>query len=342
MKKNRMMCMWLFMLILLGSCLDGPLDTSGPVPWLCSINADGTGFRKIRIVDSSLVTTGLSDIYMTKDNRIIFYGDKLWISDTDIINPVQITPDSLLTERPYRLTQSSDGTKLFFSANKNIYQLDYPSYHLTKLTNETSSSLRNPILSRAGNILTFMTYTQINHLRDYSNYVSYLNLESMEVKRFPELGQYNSNVVYNTDDGLLYYDGNQGLFSVGLDGTNNTQIKPEGGYASHRYGLTSDQRYLVRARGCLTITDLITGYQTSIETGEDYSGNTLYALNMSNNFVFYTTIFGEIFIYDIDNRVAIPVLQGISGYAVNHIYMLAPTWDGTKVYFYCEMERNGD
>ena len=71
-------------LVLLGSCLNlTEPDPPRAEPWLCSINADGTGFRKIKKVDSSFGTNGFWDIYMTKDDRIIFYGEKLWISDTD-------------------------------------------------------------------------------------------------------------------------------------------------------------------------------------------------------------------------------------------------------------------
>jgi len=82
--------------LLLGSCwLTEPVYPR-PEPWLCSINADGTGFRKIKKVDLNFGTTGFWDIYMTKDNRIIFYGEKLWISETDTIRPVSIT-DNIYT-----------------------------------------------------------------------------------------------------------------------------------------------------------------------------------------------------------------------------------------------------
>ena len=79
--------------LLLGSCWPTEPSYPRPEPWLCSINADGTGFRKIK--KSPFNTPGLVDIYMTKDNRIISYGQRLWISDTDIIRVEQITPSNL-------------------------------------------------------------------------------------------------------------------------------------------------------------------------------------------------------------------------------------------------------
>ncbi|HQF67584.1 MAG TPA: hypothetical protein PLC91_01445, partial [Candidatus Cloacimonadota bacterium] len=108
------------MLFVMNSCITEP-EYPHYEPWLCSINADGTGFRKIK--KSPFNTPGLADIYMTKDNRIIFYGESLWISDSDTIRIEQITPDNLtLTRIPPRLSQSPDGSKLYFAADKNIYQ----------------------------------------------------------------------------------------------------------------------------------------------------------------------------------------------------------------------------
>ncbi|MDI9529525.1 MAG: hypothetical protein QM233_06315, partial [Candidatus Cloacimonadota bacterium] len=105
------------MLFVMNSCITEP-EYPHYEPWLCSINADGTGFRKIKKVDGYFGTTGFWDIYMTKDKRIIFYGEKLWISDTDTIRIEQITPDNLtLTHLPPRLSQSPDGSKLYFAAD---------------------------------------------------------------------------------------------------------------------------------------------------------------------------------------------------------------------------------
>ena len=110
-------------LFTINSCITEPVYPR-PEPWLCSINADGTGFRKI--MKSPFNTPGLVDIFMTKDNRIIFYGEKLWISETDTIRPVSIT-DNIYTlqQQPARLSQSPDGSKLYFaSRDKNIHELD--------------------------------------------------------------------------------------------------------------------------------------------------------------------------------------------------------------------------
>jgi len=141
--------------LLLGSCWPTEPSYPRPEPWLCSINADGTGFRKIK--KSPFNTPGLVDIYMTKDNRIIFYGEKLWISETDTIRPVSIT-DNIYTlqQQPARLSQSPDGSKLYFaSKDKNIHELDLNTMLSRQLTSESVRTLRNPIVSDLGNFITY-------------------------------------------------------------------------------------------------------------------------------------------------------------------------------------------
>ena len=123
------------MLFVMNSCITEP-EYPHYEPWLCSINADGTGFRKIKKVDGYYGTTGFWDIYMTKDNRIIFYGERLWISETDTIRPVCIT-DNIYTlqNNPARLSQSPDGSKLYFaSRDKNIHELNLNTMTSRQLT----------------------------------------------------------------------------------------------------------------------------------------------------------------------------------------------------------------
>ncbi|HQB49731.1 MAG TPA: hypothetical protein PLW33_03550, partial [Candidatus Cloacimonas sp.] len=85
MKRYLYLAVLIGLALILGSCWFTEPIYLLPESWLCSVNADGTGFRKIKKVDLDFGTTGFWDIYMTKDNRIIFYGEKLWISDTDTI-----------------------------------------------------------------------------------------------------------------------------------------------------------------------------------------------------------------------------------------------------------------
>jgi len=173
----------IFMLLLLESCHQEHI--SPPIePWFCSINADGTGFRKIKKGYSG--TTGISDIYVTKDEKIIFYADQLWISDTDVISPVKITPDNIaLTDLPPRISQSSDGSKFYFAAwDKNIYMLTYPDYQLTKLTNETVRYLRNPILSDQDNFLTYSS-NGFGYPIKQTEYLYCMNLQTGESNIIP-------------------------------------------------------------------------------------------------------------------------------------------------------------
>ena len=157
MKRGFYLLSLLGLLLVLNSCWLTEPYYPRPEPWLCSINADGTGFRKIKEVDSNFGTTGFWDIYMTKDNRIIFYGERLWISVADTIRPVSIT-DNIYTlqQQPARLSQSPDGSKLYFaSRDKNIHELDLNTMLSRQLTSESVRTLRNPIVSDFGNYLKY-------------------------------------------------------------------------------------------------------------------------------------------------------------------------------------------
>ncbi|MEF3695444.1 MAG: hypothetical protein V3576_08880, partial [Candidatus Cloacimonadota bacterium] len=120
--------------LLLGSCWPTEPSYPRPEPWLCSINADGTGFRKIKRVDEHFDTTGFWDIYMTKDNRIIFYGSKLWISETDTIRVEQITPDNLVLFDFPQLSFTHDGGTAYFAASRDIYKLKLSTGEVFKIT----------------------------------------------------------------------------------------------------------------------------------------------------------------------------------------------------------------
>ncbi|MDZ4121966.1 MAG: hypothetical protein U1C33_06065, partial [Candidatus Cloacimonadaceae bacterium] len=131
MKRYLYLATLLGLMLLMNSCLTEPLYPR-PEPWLCSINADGTGFRKIK--KSPFHTPGLVDIYMTKDNRIIFYGERLWISDTDTIRVAQITPDNLIMFNFPQLEFTRDGGTAYFAASRDLYRFKLSTNEVFKLT----------------------------------------------------------------------------------------------------------------------------------------------------------------------------------------------------------------
>lgn len=335
MKQMIYLLLLLGMLLIVGSCISPSEPTHhGLGQWLCCINADGTGFRKIKKSDSGLGTTGFKDIYMTKDDRIIFYGVKLWISETETIHPVQITPHDLtLTHLPPRLSQSPDGSKLFFAADKNIYQLSYPDYKLTQLTNQSIRWLRNPIVSDLGNYITFSS-NGFGYPTKETEYMYWLNLASGESAIIPCPDSVAVNPCYSEIEDYVYYERTR-LFRSRLDGSERS-IVDKGGIASpySMFSISKDHRYIAH----LYTYDSMRVFDKINEKGIDFhikyygfSNVFMGVMCQEVNKVFYVSPgYEKLYVYDLDTgetKELIPP-KGIGEY-----YMIAPTWDGSKVYF---------
>lgn len=321
------------LLILVSSCITEPL----PIPmelWLCSINADGTGFRKIT---QGIGIGGFQDIYMTKDDRIIFYGEKLWISETDTIRPAQITPNDLtLTYLPARLSQSPDGNKLFFAADKNIYQLSYPDYKLTQLTNQSIRWLRNPIVSDLGNYITFSS-NGFGYPTKETEYMYWLNLASGESGIIPCPDSISANPYYSETEDYVYYERTR-LFRSRLDGSERS-IVDKGGIASpySMFSISKDQRYIAH----LYTYDYMRVFDKINEKGIDFHIKTngwklfMGVMCQEVNRVFYVSpgYPDKFHVYDLDTGETKELILPQEIVEINY-EMIAPTWDGSKVYFY--------
>lgn len=347
MKKIKILAMWLCMLVLLGSCLEGPLDTTGPVPWLCSINSDGTGFRKIKIVDGGFGTPGLVDIYMTKDNRIIFYGEKLWISETDTIRPVSIT-DNIYTlqQQPARLSQSPDGSKLYFaSRDKNIHELNLNTMQSRQLTSESVRTLRNPIVSDLGNYLTYSS-------RGYgvpskqTEYMYWLKLDDGELGIIPSPDTVSVNAYYSESQDYVYYE-KAGLYRSRLDGSDRSTVDDQGGSSSpySMFSISLDQRYIVHKYNPTYNNYYIRVYDKVINAGinlplkEASPYAFLGVLCKSVNSIFYVNPQGseKLNIYNPDTGENTVVFQDTDSISIYQFLHIAPTWDSSKVYFVAEI-----
>lgn len=330
--------------LLLGSCWPTEPEYPRPEPWLCSINADGTGFRKIKKVDLNFGTTGFWDIYMTKDNRIIFYGEKLWISNTDTIRVEQITPSNLtLTHLPPRLSQSPDGSKLYFAADKNIYQLSYPDYQLTQLTNQSTRWLRNPIVSDLGNYITYSS-NGFGYPTKETEYMFWMNLNNGEQDVIPSPDTLSFNPCYSEIEEYVYYE-KAGLFRSRLDGSDRTTVDYQGGsgYPYTMFSISSDQRYIVHKSNptynnyFVRIFDKVSASGVNLPVKNLSSLEFLGRLCQQANIVYYISpgYPEKLHSYRLDtgeDTILSPNLVNIVS-----TYMIAPTWDGSKLYFYADI-----
>lgn len=316
-----------------------------PESWLCSVNADGTGFRKIKKVDLDFGTTGFWDIYMTKDNRIIFYGEKLWISDTDTIRVEQITPDNLtLTHLPSRLSQSPDGSKLYFAADKNIYQLSYPDYQLTQLTHQTTRWLRNPIVSDLGNYITYSS-DGFGYPTKETEYMYWLNLINGQSDIIPSPDTLSFNPYYSEIEDYVYYE-RAGLFRSRLDGSDRTTVGNYGGSGEPytMFSISNDQRYIVHKSNptynnyFVRIFDkvCVSGVNIPVKNSPPYE--LLGRLCKEANIVFYVSpgYPEKLHSYRLDTGE--DTILNPNQVNIANTYIIAPTWDGSKVYFYADIE----
>ena len=316
-----------------------------PESWLCSVNADGTGFRKIKKVDLDFGTTGFWDIYMTKDNRIIFYGEKLWISDTDTIRVEQITPDNLtLTHLPSRLSQSPDGSKLYFAADKNIYQLSYPDYQLTQLTHQTTRWLRNPIVSDLGNYITYSS-DGFGYPTKETEYMYWLNLINGQSDIIPSPDTLSFNPYYSEIEDYVYYE-RAGLFRSRLDGSDRTTVDNYGGSGEPytMFSISNDQRYIVHKSNptynnyFVRIFDKVCVSGVNIPVKNSPSYGLLGRLCKEANIVFYVSpgYPEKLHSYRLDTGE--DTILNPNQVNIANTYIIAPTWDGSKVYFYADIE----
>ena len=318
-----------------------------PESWLCSVNADGTGFRKIKKVDLDFGTTGFWDIYMTKDNRIIFYGEKLWISETDTIRPISIT-DNIYTlqQQPARLSQSPDGSKLYFaSRDKNIHELDLNTMMSRQLTTESVRTLRNPIISDLGNYITYSSkgYGEPSKATEYLYCQKLSNCESIII---PTSDSVSANAMYIEGTQTVYYERlGQGLWKSKLDGSDQIVVDENnnGGSPTSIFSFSQDLRYVIRWTNypiySVRLFDSILNTAQELPVYESIVGIPLGRLAQSSNLVFYIpkNNTNKLMTYNLDTGVEKELTSQISKVNIIGFYMLAPSWDGTKVYFYADI-----
>jgi len=345
MKRYLYLAVLIGLALVLGSCWFTEPIYLLPESWLCSVNADGTGFRKIKKVDLDFGTTGFWDIYMTKDNRIIFYGEKLWISDTDTIRVEQITPDNLtLTHLPSRLSQSPDGSKLYFAADKNIYQLSYPDYQLTQLTHQTTRWLRNPIVSDLGNYITYSS-DGFGYPTKETEYMYWLNLINGQSDIIPSPDTLSFNPYYSEIEDYVYYE-RAGLFRSRLDGSDRTTVGNYGGSGEPytMFSISNDQRYIVHKSNptynnyFVRIFDKVCASGVNIPVKNSPPYELLGRLCKEANIVFYVSpgYPEKLHSYRLDTGE--DTILNPNQVNIANTYIIAPTWDGSKVYFYADIE----
>ncbi len=319
--------------------------------WLCSINSDGTGFKMLQ---KDLLNIGARDMFMTSDDKIIMYGKRLWITDPEVISLMPITPsDFELWRQPARLSQSRDGSKFYFAANTEIYQLSYPDYQLTMLTNEQVRLFRNPIVSDLGNFITYSSTGYGYPLKD-TDYLYCMNLKTGLSSLINTTHSANDSVAcnayYSETEDYVYYE-NYGLHRSKLDGSQYSIVDGSGSsyYPYSCYQFSGDGRHVLRFVDVgfnprVRCYDLKDNTAVEFDAIVDVLSGPKAKMSMNANKVFYAKprygsdpFSSTLVMYDLDTDTVLTLFDTIGDITIDSVVMLAPTWDGSKVYFYAEL-----
>jgi len=281
---------------------------------------------------------------MTIDNRIIFYGEKLWISETDTIRPVSITDNIYnLQTQPARLSQSPDGSKLYFaSKDKNIHELDLNTMLSRQLTSESIRTLRNPIISDLGNFITYSSrgYGEPSKATEY---MYWLNLITGESDIIPSPDTVSVNPSYSEIENYVYYE-KAGLFRSKLDGSDRVSVDNQGGhsYPYTMFSISQDQRYIAHNHNTVSsyyvrVFDKASSTGINIPVKMGYgSYQYLGVMCKAANIVFYISPGSpeKLHAYYLETGEDIVLYEDVHNLSITQYMNIAPTWDGNVVYFY--------
>jgi hypothetical protein len=337
--------LWASILVLLSSCITEP-EYPRAEPWLCSINADGTGFRKIKKVDLNFGTNGFWDIYMNKDNRIIFYGEKLWISDADSISISQMTPDNLIVFNKPQLEFTQDGSSVFFAASRALYKLKLSTNEVFKIIETPLEYLdytyAEPLLSDDENYITIRSYPYI--AKDPIIVGAYIDLHDNSLKYvyssalFP--ASYKTKFMASSNSLIL--ENKDGFGSVNLQDSTYTLLQPYSASYKNMLEVSPDQRYLLTrdkqtASNINAIAiDLYNNTRYELGRINDHWSSNPIKISKNGNLVYFRDEY-HIYKYDLGTHTKSTIFAPNSNNDVLEIFMLAPTWDGSKVFFYADI-----
>jgi len=147
----------------------------------------------------------------------------------------------------------------------------------------------------------------------------------------------------------IYYEKlGQGLWKSRLDGSDQIVVDSNNndGSPSSVFSFSQDLRYVTRWTNypvySIRLFDSKLNSAQEVPVCESTGGIPLGRLSQSTNLVFYVPKDNtdKLMSYNLDTGVAKDLTNMIINVRVFAFYMLAPTWDGSKVYFYAEVSGN--
>lgn len=319
----------LFVSLLLTSCITSPETHPVYDSFVCSINADGTGFQKlVKVSQLPFDTSQLWDMYVTQNGKLIFDANYLYIIDPDSLG--QDFLPSVSTDYGQRYSLSNDN-KVYYCSEGMLYQFDLQTNTTRQLTDHIGGDLMNPIISPDNSIVTLF---RNEHDSNGTTTLCYYRLLDDSLIVLPQAGTATHNGIYNPNNGKIYHEQNNGLYQIDLDGTNKIHCFNYFTNGCFGFGLSSQKDHIVSVDVSkkLSVFNILNNTQAFTLVMND--NRVTPKITYDENKVFYV-LNGSAYFYDINDHqiTSIPHTEGLS-------IAMCPTWDGSKIYFIANLRVN--
>lgn len=312
--------------------------------YYCRFDAQGNKTLLERPEEGILSYTD-SQIYRTKDGKVLIYRDYFWKGEPDFTGFYAISGYILtnyISQSPYF---SEDGRYLWYAMSGSIYRFDLNNSSYQKITSDLGFPVHSPRPTADGNHLVMIRSLS----GDISpGYPVVMNLNDSTLVQLDNAEPTASQAVYLPQFGTVYYvkynetNGYQGegaLYSISINNTYNQALVPIVWYYNLNLYLSNDERFIVTHKpqqgfyenGHLLVRD------NSSMLWSEIGGTGQAALARTANVLYYTK--GKsIYRWDLETGTRERIISDtFKGKKIKGFYRLSPSWDGTDLIFTAEM-----
>jgi hypothetical protein len=199
-------------------------------------------------------------------------------------------------------------------------------------------------VSDLGNYITYSS-DGFGYPTKETEYMYWLNLINGQSGIIPSPDTLSFNPYYSEIEDYVYYE-RAGLFRSRLDGSDRTTVDNYGGSGEPytMFSISNDQRYIVHKSNptynnyFVRIFDKVCASGVNIPVKNSPSYGLLGRLCKEANIVFYISpgYPEKLHSYRLDTGE--DTILNPNQVNIANTYIIAPTWDGSKVYFYADIE----
>jgi hypothetical protein len=325
--KTHYILLLLALFLLLVSCVSGP-SSSAEHEYLCKINADGTGFKKlIDVNELPFPIASLKNLYISSGEKLVFEADKYYVTKPDTLDPQAFS--DILTDANSGLTFTDDD-RAYFCTNGDLFRYSFPLFAQFNLTGGSSGYLTNPIVSSDNSTITLC---QKDPSSVFPSKLFYFQLPDSVFHNVAQAGNFVLNGAYNPNDHKLYYEQSNGLYKIDRDGTHSEQLLSYlYNTVTRSFSMSAANTYLhfVDKENALKIFRVSTN---SLVFSKKMNASRVIVRDVKNaNKIFFVSN-GSIYYYDLDLLVPVKI-ENTLGVEI----AMCPTWDGTKIYYIAKMK----